>query len=119
MTEPSTPSVGVAVVHLFFRTTPSTDRDLVLQAVKAAESRGDQVVTSAMLGHKADLGVMALSTDQWNLRRLQTDLVAARLDLVDSYVSLTELSEYAQGVPEEMRQAHLHPQLPPEGKTAW
>ena len=119
MTEPSTPSVGVAVVHLFFRTTPSTDRDLVLQAVKAAESRGDQVVTSAMLGHKADLGVMALSTDQWNLRRLQTDLVAARLELVDSYVSLTELSEYAQGVPEEMRQARLHPQLPPEGKPVF
>jgi peroxiredoxin len=119
MTEPSAPSVGVAVVHLFFRTTPSTDRDLVLQAVKAAESRGDQVVTSAMLGHKADLGVMALSTDQWNLRRLQTDLVAARLDLVDSYVSLTELSEYAQGVPEEMRQARLHPQLPPEGKPVF
>jgi len=119
MTEPSTPSVGVAVVHLFFRTTPTTDRDLVLQAVKAAESRGDQVVTSAMLGHKADLGVMALSSDQWNLRRLQTDLVAARLDLVDSYVSLTELSEYAQGVPEEMRQARLHPQLPPEGKPVF
>ena len=119
MTEPSTPSVGVAVVHLFFRTTPSTDRDLVLQAVKAAESRGDQVVTSAMLGHKADLGVMALSSDQWNLRRLQTDLVAARLDLVDSYVSLTELSEYAQGVPEEMRTARLHPQLPPEGKPVF
>ena len=62
---------------------------------------------------------MALSDDQWNLRRLQTDLVAAGLDLVDSYVSLTELSEYAQGVPEEMRQARLHPQLPPEGKPVF
>ena len=29
------------------------------------------------------------------------------------------VSEYAQGVPEEMRQARLHPQLPPEGKPAW
>jgi chlorite dismutase len=34
-------------------------------------------------------------------------------------VSLTELSEYAQGVPEELRQARLYPQLPPEGKPAW
>jgi chlorite dismutase len=53
------------------------------------------------------------------LRKLQTDLEAAGLDVVDSYVSLTELSEYAQGVPEELRQARLHPQLPPEGKSAF
>ena len=39
--------------------------------------------------------------------------------MVDSYVSLTELSEYAQGVPDDVREARLHPQLPPEGKPAW
>jgi peroxiredoxin len=38
---------------------------------------------------------------------------------VDSYVSLTELSEYAKGVPEELKQMRLFPQLPPEGKRAW
>lgn len=119
MTEPSSPSVGLAVVHLFFRTTPLTDREEVLAAVKEAEARDDQVVLAAMLGHKADLGVMALSADQWNLRRLQTALVQAGLDLVDSYVSLTETSEYAQGVPDEMKQARLHPVLPPEGKPAF
>jgi chlorite dismutase len=32
---------------------------------------------------------------------------------------LTEISEYAQGVPEELKQARLWPQLPPEGKRAW
>ena len=36
-----------------------------------------------------------------------------------SYVSLTELSEYADGLPEEMQQARLYPGLPPEGKPAW
>ena len=41
------------------------------------------------------------------------------LEVVDSYVSLTELSEYAQGVPEEMKEARLYPQLPPEGKPAF
>jgi len=81
--------------------------------------RGSQVVTAAMLGHKSDLCVMALAPDQWDLRRLQTDLVAAGLDLVDSYVSLTETSEYAQGVPDAMKQARLHPILPPEGKPAF
>ena len=33
-------------------------------------------------------------------------------------MSLTEVSEYAQGMPPEMREPRLHPQLPPEGKTA-
>jgi chlorite dismutase len=123
MTEPSVaparPSVGLAVVHLFFRVGPLVERDAVLAAVKDAESGGDQVVTAAMLGHKSDLCVMALAEDQWRLRRLQTALVGAGLELVDSYVSLTETSEYAQGVPEEMKQARLHPQLPPEGKPAF
>ena len=72
-----------------------------------------------MLGHKADLALMVLSEDLWRLRRIQTAVAAAGLELVDSYVSLTELSEYAQGVPEEMRQARLYPQLPPDGKPAW
>ena len=119
MTEPSVPTVGLGVVHLFFKVGPLTDRDEVLVALKDAVSNGVQVVTAAMLGHKADLAVMALGEDQWQLRRLQTALVNSGLDLIDSYVSLTELSEYAQGIPEEMRSARLNPQLPPEGKPAF
>jgi hydrogen peroxide-dependent heme synthase len=119
MTLPATPSVGLAVMHLFFHVSSRTDRDAVLAAISAAQEQGDQVVTAAMLGHKSDVAVLALSTDQWRLRRLQTDLVIAGLDLTESYVSLTELSEYAAGVPEEMQQARLYPVLPPEGKQAF
>jgi chlorite dismutase len=119
MTEPAAPSTGLAVLHLFLRTGPLTDRAGVLDAVAAARDAGVQVVCAAMLGHKADLGVMALAPDQWDLRRLQTALVSAGLELGDSYVSITELSEYAAGVPEEMRQARLYPQLPPAGKPAF
>jgi len=119
MTQPSTPTVGLAVAHLFFHVGPLTDRSEILRAVEEAQARGDQVVVVAVLGHKADLGVMALSSDQWNLRRLQTALVGAGLELVDSYVSLTESSEYADGLPEEMKQARLYPQLPPEGKQVF
>jgi len=119
MSEPLSPSVGLGVVHLFWKVAPGVDREAVIAAVKRAEADGDQVVHVAMLGHKADLATMALSEDLWHLRRLQTELTAAGLELVDSYVSLTELSEYAQGVPDEMRQARLHPVLPPEGKRAW
>jgi chlorite dismutase len=53
------------------------------------------------------------------LRRFQTDLQRAGLEVVDSYVSLTEVSEYAKGMPEQMLNARLYPVLPPEGKTSW
>ncbi len=113
------PSEGLGVVHLFFRNQPLADREAVLAAVDESQSAGDQVVMVAMLGHKADLAVMALGDDLWRLRRLQTALCLAGLELVDSYVSLTEVSEYAAGVPDDMKQARLYPVLPPEGKTAW
>jgi hydrogen peroxide-dependent heme synthase len=116
---PARPSVGLGVLHLFLKLSPFADREAVLAAAKRAEAAGDQVVTVATLGHKADLGFMALSGDLWRLRALQTDLQQAGLDVVDSYVSLTELSEYSQGVPDQMKQARLYPQLPPEGKTSW
>ena len=66
-----------------------------------------------MLGHKGDLGVMALGPDLWRLQRLQADLVAAGLHLSSSYLSLTEVSEYAKGMPPERLEPRLHPQLPP------
>jgi peroxiredoxin len=119
MPEPISPSTGQGVLHLFCAVTPLADPEAITAAVKAAEADGDQVVTVAVLGHKADLGFMALGPDLWRLRRLQTALKDAGLDVVDSYVSLTEISEYAQGVPDEMKQARLFPQLPPEGKRTW
>ena len=115
----SSPAEGQAVLHLFFAMSPLADAEAVTAAVRSAEADGYQVVPVAVLGHKADLGFMALGADQWRLRRLQTELAAAGLELVDSYVSLTEISEYAQGVPDQMKQARLFPQLPPEGKPAF
>lgn len=120
---PVEPSMGIGVVHLFGKLSPVDDildfkRD-IKRAVKAAEASGVQVVTVAALGHKADIAFMALHADLWELRYFQTALSQAGLDIVDSYVSLTELSEYAAGLPEEIKQARLYPQLPPEGKPAW
>lgn len=115
----SVPREGLGVVHLFYRTTVLSDREALLSAFKTAQTAGDQVVAVAMLGHKADLAVMALGDDLWRLRRLQTDLGRAGLELVDSYVSITEVSEYAAGVPDRMKQERLYPTLPPEGKAAW
>ncbi len=117
------PSVGIGVVHLFGKLGPtggqSQQKRDIKRAVENAEHMGVQVVAVAVLGHKADIGFMALHADLWELRDFQTGLQQAGLDIVDSYVSLTELSEYAAGLPEETKQARLYPQLPPEGKPAW
>ncbi|HEY5250588.1 MAG TPA: chlorite dismutase family protein [Acidimicrobiales bacterium] len=117
--DPLAPSVGRAVLHLFCRVAPSLDPEAVIRAVKDARAGEAQVVTVALLGHKADIGFMVIGDDLWALRRLQTALAAAGLDVVSSYVSVTELSEYAPGLPEEMKQARLYPSLPPEGKAAF
>jgi chlorite dismutase len=116
---PLGPATGRAVVHLFYRAGPSPDVEAVVRAVKAADAAGDQVVSVSLIGHKADVGFMAVGDDLWRLRRLQTALGASGLELSSSYVSLTELSEYAPGLPEETKQARLYPVLPPEGKPAF
>jgi chlorite dismutase len=119
MTDVVSPTVGLGVVHLFCKVSPLADAESIVTAVQKAQADGDQVVTVAVLGHKADLAFMVLGPDLWRLRQFQAAIQNAGLDIVDSYVSLTELSEYAQGVPDEMKQARLHPQLPPDGKPAW
>lgn len=118
MTEPLTPTTGWGVLHLFCRAAHGADGQAVVSAVKAAQEGDHQVVTFSVLGHKADLGFLALGPDWVILRRLQTSLRTAGLEVTHSYVSLTEVSEYAKGMPEELLQARLYPKLPPEGKRA-
>jgi hydrogen peroxide-dependent heme synthase len=114
--DPVTSAQGWAVLHLFCKLGPGLDREAVVAAVKACEGDDHQVVTFAVLGHKADVAFMAVGPDLWRLRRFQAEVAAAGLVIVDSYVSLTEVSEYAQGVPSERLEPRLHPKLPPEGK---
>lgn len=113
------PAQGLGVLHLFCKPTPMYEPEAVVAAVKHAEAANVQVITVAMLGHKCDIAVMALARDLRDLRSLQTALQHAGLDVVDSFVSLTEVSEYAKGMPAEMLQPRLYPVLPPEGKLAW
>jgi peroxiredoxin len=119
MPDPMSPTVGWNVVHLFCSVTPLADASEIAAAVKSLEGDDHQVVPVAVVGHKADLCLLALGPDLWRLRRFQTEVAAAGLAVVDSYVSLTEVSEYAAGMPEERRNARLYPRLPPEGKAAF
>ncbi len=118
MSEALCPSVGWGVLHLFCKIQPGSDGAAVVAAVKSGEADDLQVIPFSVLGHKADLGFMAIGPDWVRLRRLQAALQVAGLEIVSSYVSLTELSEYATGLPEQHLQARLHPRLPPEGKRA-
>ena len=113
---------GLGVLHLFCKIPEQlfhNKKDKLFQAIETARASSMQVVTVSILGHKADVAFMVLSNDWVQLRSFQTAVAASGLEIVDSYVSLTEISEYAQGVPEEMRNARLYPELPPDDKKAW
>ena len=121
MSEPIQPSIGLGVLHLFCKATPMFEAEAVVAAVKAAQEAGVQVVSVSTLGHKCDAAFMAMHVDWVQLRRFQSAIQHAGLEVVDSYVSLTEVSEYAKGMPEEMLKGRLYPEIPPKAHhmPAW
>ena len=120
MTTPSPlgPARGLNVVHLFCHPGESVDAGAVRKAVDDAVAQGLQVVTAAIMGAKADTCFMVLGENLWDLRRFQSKIQAAGFHVAESYVSVTEVSEYAQGMPEKMLNDRLFPVLPPEGMKA-
>ena len=117
--EPLTPSRGLNVLHLFCRVDGEVEREGLAAAIENARGKGLQVVTTAILGAKGDVAFMILGEDLWDLRLLQSYIQAAGLTVAESYVSVTEVSEYAAGMPEQMLNDRLYPVLPPEGKPAF
>jgi len=117
--EPMSPSIGMGVLHLFCKPTEQYDPDAVIESVRAAEEGGLNVIPISMLGHKCDVAFMVLASDMRDLRTFQSAIQSAGLEVVDSYVSLTEVSEYAVGVPQEMIDARLYPKIPVPGKNAF
>lgn len=121
MTTPSPlgPSRGLNVVHLFCHPDGDVDAAAVRKAVDDAVSIGLQVVTAAILGAKADTCFMVLGANLWDLRKFQSTIQAAGFFVAQSYVSVTEVSEYAAGMPEKMINDRLFPVLPPDGMKAF
>ena len=118
-TTPVAPSRGLNVVHLFCHPDGPVDAGAVRKAVDEAVEKGLQVVTAAIIGAKADTCFMVLGEDLWDLRRFQSKIQAAGFKVAESYVSVTEVSEYASGMPEKMLNDRLFPVLPPEGMPAF
>lgn len=117
--DPLIPATGLGVLHLFCKSNQSFDSEKLIEVIGKKNSDDVQIICISILGHKADFAFMMLSSDWVQLRETQTDIGNCGVDIVDSYVSLTEISEYAAGVPEEMRKARLYPELPPSDKRAW
>jgi peroxiredoxin len=121
MTSPTPlgPTRGLNVVHLFCRPDGTVDVGAVRKAVDDAVESRLQVVTAAIMGAKADTCFMVLGEDLWELRKFQSKIQAAGFKVAESYVSNTEVSEYAAGMPEKMINDRLFPKLPPEGMKAF
>jgi chlorite dismutase len=86
------------VLHLFFAvdrsgTEPGAAKRVV-DAIASLDADDHQAIVFAVLGHKADLGIMALGPDLARLQSFEREVTSDPLVLVDSYLSLTELSEY-------------------------
>jgi chlorite dismutase len=110
--EPVESESGWGVLHLFYRVDRARaeqepggarralDAMAALTAPRpggesSVESQPHQVLTFVALGHKADLGVMAVGPDLARLQTFQRDLERAPLVPTWSYVSMTETSEYS------------------------
>ena len=117
--EPLALSRGLNVLHLFCHPGADVDAGGLRKSIDVARANGLQVVSVAIMGAKADVCFMILGEDLWALRQLQSKIQAAGFLVAESYVSVTEVSEYAAGMPEKMLQDRLFPALPPEGKRAF
>jgi chlorite dismutase len=95
-------SSGWAVLHLFFHvdrarveSEPGAAKR-VLDAIESFTADGEhQALCFVALGHKADLGILALGPDLARLQAFQHELMGGPLVPTWSYVSLTETSEYS------------------------
>ncbi|SHE95750.1 chlorite dismutase [Ferrithrix thermotolerans DSM 19514] len=113
------PRQGWGVLHLFAKAPRSgADKEGTIALCKRLESSGYQVITFAVLGHKADIGFMVIGPDLWKLREFQGELSSLGYDFSYSYFSITEVSEYASSLSEARKKPRLYPKLPPEGKMA-
>lgn len=112
---------GLCVLHLFYKFKDNSNLDSFSQMAEkfSSNSASNQIVPCSILGHKADFSIMATSQDFSSLRDLQSELEACSMELSHSYVSITEVSEYGDGLPEQMKKDRLYPILPPEDKLAW
>ncbi len=125
---------GLMVMHLFCHSQLHTKKaiidpgwkppntKIIRMAIKEFEKKDkklNQIVSVEILGHKADIAFMLLSPSLENLIDFQRELQSSGLKISYSYLSMTELSEYAKELPEPMKKERLYPTVPPKEKNIW
>jgi peroxiredoxin len=100
---PVRPGEGWGVLHLFLRAWRGEPGGEAIAAAARDFAAVDpqQVIAFSVLGGAADLGLMALGPDLDALDRLAKAVLAGPVEAVDSFVSLTERSEYTATEEEE------------------
>jgi chlorite dismutase len=95
-------SEGWGVVHLFVAADRGAPARPALDAIaRFTENDPNQVIVASILGGRADLGFMCLSPDLDALDQLVKELLAGPLERLDSFISVTENSEYTTTEDEE------------------
>ncbi len=88
--------MGWGVTHLLLRAWRGQPggQDIADAVAEFAADENSQVIAFSVLGARADFGLMALGPDVDALDRLTKRVLSGPADAVDSFFSLTELSEY-------------------------
>ncbi len=107
------------VVHLGVKQTGVFESDSLRKICDDFCSNNGQIVYVSTVGSVSQAVFMLLSKDVVALKIFQSGLNRCGFDLTLTYVSITEVSEYAQGMPQPMKDLRLYPSLPPEGFTSW
>ena len=106
-------------MHLFLRQNSRSDPKRAVAAIERYESTDQQVIAVATGGHKADICLMCVGDNFIGQRQLQLGIKESGYQIDYSFLSRTEVSEYASGIPDDMKQARLNPNLPPSGLKAF
>jgi hydrogen peroxide-dependent heme synthase len=115
------PSIGWGVVHLLLRVRRGSGGDALGRAIEGFMADDpNQVISFSVLGGRADLGLMALSPDLDRLDLLTKAITAGPVDVVYSFFSLTEGSEYTSTEDDERARLEAHGEDDVEGAlSAW
>ena len=113
------PSEGWGVIHLFVRTEPGGDASAILTAIaRFTATDPNQAIAFSVLGGRADLGLMLLSPDLNALDQIVKEITAGPVECLDSFVSLTERSEYTTTEDEERARLQAADDADVEGTLA-
>lgn len=98
--------MGLYVSHMMLKCSPTYQGRLkvtegLAQIKEEAPLKGTQVFFAATFGHESDVIAMVLAETTDEILRIEQLIKSLEVEIVDSFLSLTETSEYTTTEPEE------------------